>query len=164
MGDGKGDHMNSRHILQWSRNIGDVHLLCIHIFPPWGFNPWVTYPTGTCYFQPEWIPSGSMYREPLHGKRDRFNQEVRPGDAIFIQGNRSSVCKRDIRNYNGGRKLTWVPLKRARPKSIINSDSLDTAHALKPGEGQSAAGVENSTEAKNTDAAESGSVRKRERC
>ena len=61
-------------------------------FPPWGFNPWMPYPTGpACYFQPEWTPPRSTYREPLHEKRARFNQEARSHDAITVQENQTEV-------------------------------------------------------------------------
>ena len=123
----------------------------------------MAYPTEpACYFQLEWIPSGPIYREPLHGKKDRFNQEVRPRDPIVIRGNRSPVRKTNMRNYDGGRKLTWVPVKRAGPKHVKSSDDLDNARALKFGEHQSAEGVENNPEASYVDAVKSGPVQRKD--
>ena len=111
-------------------------------FPPWGFNPWMPYPTGpACYFQPEWTPPRSTYREPLHEKRARFNQEARSYDAITVQENRTQVQGADGKNYKGSRKLAWVPVKTASKVSCAvanhpaaNSDELDGDHVRQCGQ------------------------------
>jgi hypothetical protein len=106
-------------------------------FCPWGFNLWAPYPTGPlCYHQGEWIPSRRMFRPKLHEKRVRFNQKATSHDTTVIRGNRSLV--EDVKNYKGGHKLMWVPVKHVEPKFV---DGLDTAHGLKLGENQSVEGV-----------------------
>jgi hypothetical protein len=123
-------------------------------FPSWGFNPWAPYPTRpACYFQPDWIPAGPMYRKSLLEKGIRFNQEVRPRDANVIRGNderlvlgTSNSRRRHNANgivHRGGKKFVWVPVRRVESNSIKSSDDLDVSNALKLGEHQSAASVEN---------------------
>ena len=93
-------------------------------FPPWGYNPWVPYPTGpTCYFQPEWISSRPMFRPNSRGRsRARFNQRAIPRDdnVIFGSDERPVSGTSDTRGrYNadgiihiGGQKFKWMPINR----------------------------------------------------
>jgi hypothetical protein len=111
-----------------------------------GFNHWMPYPTWPArYFRPEWIPSRAIYRGSLHEKRARYNQEARPRDAFVVRGSRSPVQTAESKDNKGGRKLVWMPVKRAEPKSVTISDNTDVAHALKREAYQSAEGVVNST-------------------
>ena len=121
-------------------------------FPPWGFNPCASYLTRpVCYSRPEWIPAGPMYRKSLHEKGVQFNQEVRPRDGNVIRGNDDrlvSGTSKSRRRHNtngivhkGGKKFVWMPMRHAESKSMQSSN--DASNALKLGEHQSAASVEN---------------------
>ena len=70
-------------------------------------------------------------------------------DVIFIHGNGSPVHNTDVRNYNGDRKLTWVPVRCAESEAVKSIDDLNPAPDLKAGQGQLAESVENSPGTRN---------------
>ena len=64
--------------------------------------------------------------------------------VLSIIGNRPPVHNTDGRNYKGVRKLTWVPVRRAEPKAVRNSDDSSVSQSLKLAEERSAQAVESS--------------------
>jgi hypothetical protein len=113
-------------------------------YPPWDLNrcaPYSTWPAG--YFQLGWVPSRPMFREDMHKKKARFNQNVRPNNVKPIsiitspQGRHSA----DAKNYKGGRNLVWVPVRPTVPESscTIRDQAATNSNASnvdlgKPGE------------------------------
>jgi len=131
--------------------------------PPYGFNPWVPHPTGPeCFYQPGWAASGSVFGQHVYGKRPRFNQEVRANDAIVVHGGRKNSASgivnshREVKagsskgrgsaqnsssrynaghkNFVGGRKSVWVPIKPGGRTD--NLDLRDMAGTRQPTTGQ----------------------------
>src|SRR4051812_43161727 len=101
-------------------------------FSPWGFHPWAPYPTGPVgYFQLGWIPPRPMFVPSIHEKRPRFNEEARSHDVIVIRGGQSPAHKADGRNYKGGQKRVWVPVKRTEAKPAASSEDSNMPHGQK---------------------------------
>jgi hypothetical protein len=90
----------------------------------------------------------------MHEKKARFNHEFRSCDAVVIQRNQSPRPDTNGKNYEGGSKRIWTPVRRIKPKPVQNPDDLNAGNTLKVGEYQSAEDTIQNTKTSDVDGAQ----------
>jgi hypothetical protein len=88
-----------------------------------------------------------MFRAKFHEKSVQFNQDARSRDITVIQGNRSLVRNKVVKNCKDDSKLMWVPVKRVEPNCVRSPEDLDATHGFKVGDHRSAEAYVNNVKA-----------------